>query len=106
MNRFLISAGTLRQTLDENAICVLRAIMSDPVNGTADITGSQIIPGALDINLDEEGLLEKHRNMTLNSVCTNKLYTSLLYFGAEIDYQFKYNDGSMMTSIQIREDDC
>lgn len=55
MNRFLISAGTLRQTLDENAICVLRAIMSDPVNGTADITGSQIIPGALDINLDEEG---------------------------------------------------
>lgn len=86
-----------------NAVAVQNLLV---LNAFVSYDRTHLINVAKSINLDEEGLLEKHRNMTLNSVCTNKLYTSLLYFGAEIDYQFKYNDGSMMTSIQIREDDC
>ena len=42
----------------------------------------------------------------LNMVCTDEVYSAVLYFGAEVHYNFQYNDGTSMTTVKIRENNC
>ncbi len=55
MNRILVSAESLQQQLSEQPITILRALMSDPINGTPDIRDSQLLPGTIDFDIDAEG---------------------------------------------------
>ncbi len=55
MNQILVSAANLQQQLSEQPITILRALMSDPINGTADIRDSQLLPGTIDVDIDAEG---------------------------------------------------
>lgn len=55
MSHFLISAEQLHEKLLNQRVVLLRALMADPVNGTADNTTTGVIANAVDFDIDGEG---------------------------------------------------
>ena len=86
-----------------NAV-VVKNLMT--LTGIVSYDKAHLIKTAHSLNMTEEQLLSKHRTATLNMVCTNKVYSAALYFGAEVNYNFQYNDGTAMTTVKIREENC
>jgi hypothetical protein len=86
-----------------NAVAIKNLMM---LTAIASYDKAHLIKIGQSVNMSEEEMLSKHREATLNMVCTNEVYSAVLYFGAEVHYNFQYNDGTSMTTVKIKENSC
>ncbi len=55
MNSPLISASAVREALEEQPVCLLRALLDEPGTGSPDTRDADRLPGSVDFDLDGEG---------------------------------------------------
>lgn len=55
MTTFLVTPEQLSQQLLQAPVSVIRAVMSDPINGTKDVSDQQFLPNTVNIDIDGEG---------------------------------------------------
>jgi len=86
-----------------NAVAVKNSLV---LTAMASYDRHYISSTARTLNTTVNSMLGKHKTATLNMICSNKTFSALLYFGAEVDYNFIYSDGTSMTTVKAREASC
>ncbi|MBU3022836.1 sulfurtransferase [Aestuariibacter sp. A3R04] len=76
MSHILISAEQLQEKLVNQQVVLLRALMADPVNGTADTVSTGIIPGAVDVDIDGEG--SDHKSAHPHTMLAPEAFATIL----------------------------